>query len=84
MSIRSTKLVTIGLAQIAPVRLNTDATIDRVAAWVEKAAAAGCDLVAFDEAPVPGYLFVSGTHRRRALQFCAARGHLREVFCKRH
>jgi nitrilase len=49
--------MTVGLAQIAPVWLQRDATIGKVAGFVAKAAAKGCDLVAFGEALVPGYPF---------------------------
>ena len=47
----------VGLAQIAPVWLQRDATISKVADWVRKAARDGCDLVVFGEALVPGYPF---------------------------
>ncbi len=49
--------LTLGLAQIAPVWLNRERTLDKVAAYIEQAAAKGCDLVAFGEALVPGYPF---------------------------
>ena len=49
--------MTVGLAQIAPVWLDRDATIDKVVAWIEKSAAEGCSLVAFGEAMIPGYPF---------------------------
>lgn len=49
--------VTVGLAQIAPVWLDRVATLEKVASFVGDAAAAGCDLVAFGEALVPGYPF---------------------------
>jgi nitrilase len=47
----------VGLAQIAPVWLDRARTIDKVSAYVEQAAAAGCGLVAFGEAFAPGYPF---------------------------
>ena len=47
----------VGLAQIAPVWLQKEATIKRVVAWIDDAAGKGCDLVAFGEALVPGYPF---------------------------
>ena len=47
----------VGLAQIAPVWLNRGATLTKVLEYVHAAAAAGCDLVAFGEALVPGYPF---------------------------
>jgi nitrilase len=49
--------LTVGLAQIAPVWLQKEATIDKVVAWIDDAAGKGCDLVAFGEALVPGYPF---------------------------
>ncbi|MEM1219104.1 MAG: carbon-nitrogen hydrolase family protein [Bacteroidota bacterium] len=49
--------IRVGLAQIHPVWLNRQATIEKVGAYVQKAAAAGCDLVTFGEALVPGYPF---------------------------
>jgi nitrilase len=49
--------ITVGLAQIAPVWLQRDATLNKVVAWIADAAARKCDLVAFGEALVPGYPF---------------------------
>lgn len=49
--------LTLGLAQIAPVWLDRARTLEKVSSWIEKAAAEGCDLVAFGEALVPGYPF---------------------------
>jgi hypothetical protein len=49
--------LTVGLAQIAPVWLNREKTLVKVAGHVEQAAAQGCRLVAFGEALVPGYPF---------------------------
>jgi len=40
----------VGLAQIAPVWLNRDKTLAKVIDYVELAAEAKCDLVAFGEA----------------------------------
>lgn len=50
-------LITIGLAQIAPVWLNREQTLTKVKLNVEQAAAQGCHLVVFGEALVPGYPF---------------------------
>ncbi len=47
----------IALAQISPVWLKRDATIEKVALWVRRAADEGCDVVAFGESLVPGYPF---------------------------
>ena len=49
--------LSVGLAQIAPVWLNREATIDKVINWIEKAAGEGCALVVFGEALIPGYPF---------------------------
>jgi len=49
--------IIVGLAQIAPVWLQREATLDKVVAWVADAAARKCDLVAFGEALIPGYPF---------------------------
>ena len=47
----------VGLAQIAPVWLQRDATIRKVVDWIGKAASKGCNLVVFGEALIPGYPF---------------------------
>lgn len=49
--------ISVGLAQIAPVWLRRDATIEKVVTRVEQAAGEGCSLVAFGEALIPGYPF---------------------------
>ncbi|GAU83899.1 carbon-nitrogen hydrolase family protein [Bosea sp. BIWAKO-01] len=49
--------LTVGLAQIAPIWLDRDATLGKVVDWIARAAAAGCGFVAFGEALVPGYPF---------------------------
>lgn len=49
--------ISVGLAQIAPVWLKRDATIDKVVSWIEKSARKGCSLVVFGEALIPGYPF---------------------------
>ncbi len=53
----SSRTLNVGLAQIAPVWLQRDATISKVADWIGRAARDGCDLVVFGEALVPGYPF---------------------------
>ena len=47
--------LTIALAQIAPVWLDRQATTDKIAHWIDMAAAEGADLVVFGEALLPGY-----------------------------
>ncbi len=54
---RDPNLLTVGLAQVAPIWLNRAATLEKVNSYVERAAGEGCDLVAFGEALVPGYPF---------------------------
>ena len=49
--------LTVGLAQIAPVWLDRAGTLAKVIASIGQAADAGCQLVAFGEALVPGYPF---------------------------
>ena len=50
-------LLRVAIAQIAPVWLERDATLDKVADCIEAAAKLGARLVAFGEALVPGYPF---------------------------
>lgn len=54
---QDSNLLTIGLAQIAPVWLDREKTLLKVEKYVEDAAAQGCGLVVFGEALVPGYPF---------------------------
>ena len=49
--------LTVGLAQIAPVWLDRDATLAKVVDWIGEAADRDCELVVFGEALVPGYPF---------------------------
>ena len=49
--------MSVGLAQISPIWLNRDATIEKVVGWIAKAADDNCSLVVFGEALVPGYPF---------------------------
>ena len=50
-------LLTIGLAQIAPVWLRRDATLAKIADWVSQAADQDCQLIVFGEALAPVYPF---------------------------
>ncbi|MDH5435112.1 MAG: carbon-nitrogen hydrolase family protein [Gammaproteobacteria bacterium] len=54
---QSSQKIKVGLAQIAPVWFNRDATLEKVMQYVSDAADQGCQLVAFGEAIVPGYPF---------------------------
>lgn len=56
-------IITVGLAQISPVWLNKDKTVQKIMTWIKKAADQKCDLVVFGEALLPGYPFwVELTH----------------------
>jgi nitrilase len=50
-----TRKVKVAAAQMAPVFLNRDATVDKVVQWIREAGANGAQLVAFPEAVVPGF-----------------------------
>lgn len=50
-------LLTIGLAQISPVWLDKQATIEKISDYVVQAAKQSVDLVVFGEALLPGYPF---------------------------
>ena len=52
-----TDFLTIGLAQIAPVWLNRAGTLSKMLEQVRAAKEAGCQLVVFGEALLPGYPF---------------------------
>lgn len=45
----------VGIAQLAPVFLDRSATTAKVVEWIDRAAAAGCELAAFGEALIPAY-----------------------------
>ena len=47
----------VGIAQIAPVWLDRDATVTKISEWIRKAASQKCELVVFGEALIPGYPF---------------------------
>lgn len=50
-------ILKVGLAQMAPVWLDRDKTLEKVCTFVDDAAKQGCELVVFGEALVPGYPF---------------------------
>lgn len=53
----------IGMAQIAPVWLNKEKTLQKIKLYISKAGEAQCELVVFGEALLPGYPFwLSLTH----------------------
>ena len=53
----SSDLITVGLAQIAPVWLHREATLEKIIDYIKQASVEGCDLVVFGEGIVPGYPF---------------------------
>jgi nitrilase len=55
--LHETEQLTVGLAQIAPVWLNREATSAKIVNQVQAAATKGCRLVVFGEALLPGYPF---------------------------
>jgi nitrilase len=57
MTENSTGKLTVGLAQIAPIWLDREATLVKIIAKLEEAASQDCQLVAFGEAVLPGYPF---------------------------
>lgn len=57
MAEKSSDCLTVGLAQIAPVWLNREATLAKVEEKISEAGARGLQLIAFGEALVPGYPF---------------------------
>lgn len=56
-SARKNDSLTVGLAQIAPIWLQREQTLQKMAVYAEQAAQEGCELVTFGEALVPGYPF---------------------------
>jgi nitrilase len=75
----------VGIAQIAPVWLDRDATVTRVIDWIREAASQGCELVAFGEALVPGYPFwverTDGARFESALQKELYRHYVEQSVC---
>jgi len=49
--------LSVGIAQIAPVWLDREKTLDKIINYVDSAAQKGCRLVVFGEALLPGYPF---------------------------
>ena len=49
--------LSVGLAQISPVFLNREKTLQKVVKYIRMAGEQGCDLVTFGEALAPGYPF---------------------------
>jgi len=57
MAATESSTLNVALAQIAPIWLQRDATIDKVVDWIKMAVGQQCGLIAFGEALVPGYPF---------------------------
>ena len=53
----SSNLLTVGLAQISPIWLDKEKTIEKILKTIEDASTSGCELVVFGEALLPGYPF---------------------------
>jgi predicted amidohydrolase len=53
-------LLKVGLAQISPIWLNKEKTIDKIISYISEAGNKKCELVIFGEALLPGYPFGSG------------------------
>ncbi len=49
--------LTIGLAQLAPVWLNREATIEKMLSMMDEGKSQGCELLVFGEGVLPGYPF---------------------------
>ena len=75
----------VGIAQIAPVWLDRDATMTRGIEWIREAASQGCELVVFGEALVPGYPFwverTDGARFESALQKELYRHYVEQSVC---
>jgi len=54
---QTTDQLDVGIAQIAPVWLHRDKTLEKIVHYVRQAGKEGCRLVAFGEALLPGYPF---------------------------
>jgi len=50
-------ILKVGLAQMAPIWLDREKTLQKICSFVEDAASQNCELVVFGEALVPGYPF---------------------------
>jgi nitrilase len=57
MSSMTADTLVVGLAQMTPVWLDRSATLDKIASWIENAAAQQCAFVVFGEALLLGYPF---------------------------
>ena len=85
MKNKSKNTLTVGVAQIAPVWLQRDATLAKVVARIHEAAAQECGLVVFGEALVPGYPFwverTDGARFESALQKELYRHYVQQSVC---
>jgi nitrilase len=59
----TTSLLKVALAQIAPIWLNKQATLEKIMASIKEASDSGCELIVFGEGLLPGYpWWLSITH----------------------
>ncbi len=58
----TTRTIVVAAAQIAPVFLDRDATLDKICHYAEEAASQGSKLVVFPETVLPGYPYWTLTH----------------------
>ena len=67
-------ILKVGLAQMAPIWLDREKTLEKVCTFVENAADQNCELVVFGEALVPGYPFwVERTEEHDLIHNCKKR-----------
>ncbi len=75
----------VGIAQVAPVWLDRNATVSKLVGWIREAASQGCELVVFGEALVPGYPFwverTDGARFESALQKELYRHYVQQSVC---
>ena len=57
MDLQKEDTITVGLAQIAPIWLDREKTLEKIIDYIEQASSKSCHMVAFGEALVPGYPF---------------------------
>ena len=79
------KKLSVGLAQIAPVWLDRQATLAKITDWIGRAGKEGCQLVVFGEALVPGYPFwverTDGARFESAVQKSLFAHYVEEAVC---
>jgi len=76
---RNLDCLTVGIAQISPVWLNRERTLDKISEHVSLAAREDCQLVIFGEALLPGYPFWSASGLMRKSDFPPGTPHLETI-----